>query len=81
MLTNKIPETPQPRRFYDEDIGGETLNELQEVSKEAVGIHVLLIHSLFACDILRRLLRRASSSEIDFCSFAILIARQNASSI
>ncbi|MBV8331058.1 MAG: hypothetical protein JOZ61_11415 [Verrucomicrobia bacterium] len=26
---------------------------LQEVTKEVVGIHVLLTHSLFVCDILR----------------------------
>jgi hypothetical protein len=31
---------------------------LQEVSKEVVGIHALLTRSLFACDILRRFLRR-----------------------
>jgi hypothetical protein len=32
----------------------------KEVSKEVVGIHVLLTRSIFACDILRRLLRRVS---------------------
>jgi hypothetical protein len=33
---------------------------MQEVSKEVVGIHVLLNGSLFACDILRRFLPRVS---------------------
>ena len=33
---------------------------LQAVTEEVVGIHVLLTHSLFACDILRRLLPRNS---------------------
>jgi DNA-binding MarR family transcriptional regulator len=31
---------------------------LQAVTREIVGIHVLLTHSLFACDILRRFFRR-----------------------
>src|SRR5262249_44101719 len=34
--------------------------EPQEVTKEVVGIHVLLIRSLFGDSILRRLLRRVS---------------------
>jgi hypothetical protein len=33
---------------------------LQKVRKEVVGIHILLTRSLFACDILRKLLGRAS---------------------
>jgi hypothetical protein len=33
---------------------------LRAVTKEVVGIHVLLTRSLFACDILRRFLRRVS---------------------
>src|SRR6476659_4585505 len=32
----------------------------KKVTKEVVGIHVLLTRSLFACDILRRFLRRVS---------------------
>ena len=36
------------------------LESLQETTKEIVGIHVLLTHSLFACDIPRRLLLRVS---------------------
>ena len=47
---------------------------LQTVIKEVVGIHVLLTRSLFACDILRRLLLRVSLARSDFCSFAILMA-------
>ena len=50
---------------------------LQEITKEAVGIHVLLTRSLFGGGIPRRLLRTRFSSETDFCSFAILIASQN----
>ena len=37
--------------------------ELQEVTKEIVGIHVLLSHSLFACGILRRFLLRVSHAK------------------
>jgi hypothetical protein len=51
------------RRRTAKDFAGGALNEsrkLQKVTKEVVGIHVLLKRSLFACDILRRLLRRVS---------------------
>ena len=41
------------------------------VNKEVVGTHALPTRSLFACDILRRLLRRVSFSEIDFCRFCL----------
>jgi len=37
-----------------------TLEPLQEIIKEVVGIHVLLPHSLFGDDIPRRLLLRVS---------------------
>jgi hypothetical protein len=45
------------------DFAGGAFNEggkLREVTKEVVGIHVLLNLSLFACDILRRFLQRVS---------------------
>src|SRR5262249_15736722 len=38
------------------------------VSKEVVGVHVLLTRSLFACDILRRLLLRVSLAKPTFAA-------------
>jgi hypothetical protein len=55
---------------------------LQEVTKEVVGLHVLLTSCLFSDDILRRFLRCVSlTNETDFCSFAILMASRNEASI
>jgi hypothetical protein len=46
-------------------------------SQEVVGMHVLLTRSLFACGILRKLLRRVSLAKSTSPSFAVLMASQN----
>jgi hypothetical protein len=48
---------------------------LHTSTKEVVGIRVLLTRSLFGDGIPRRLLLGLSLTEIDFCSFAILMGR------
>src|SRR5580700_7451819 len=67
------------KRFFD-NAGLPTTkprdSALRAVTKEVVGIRVLLSRSPFAGDIPRRFSARFSS-DTDFCSLAILIAAQN----
>jgi hypothetical protein len=53
---------------------------LRAVTKEVVGIRVLLTRSPFGGGIPRRLASARFSSDTDFCSLAILIAAQNEAS-
>ena len=65
--TPRLPASPNPATLIS-PVVGKTDTEPAAVSKEVVGIHVLLTRSLFDDGILRRLLLRVSLAKPIFAA-------------